>query len=99
MTSRVVARRARAGRQDRRCELRCKCGNIVVIDFQKHQIAYAKARNFDPNSIENHFEAVMQFWQTTKNFMLTGPMDEAYAATRFDRAPYLERILAAASSQ
>src|ERR1700733_8530201 len=70
-------------------ELHAKCGNIVMIDFQQRQIAYAKAWNFDPNSIGDNFDAVMQFWEITKDFMLARPMDQPFAGSRFDFGPLL----------
>jgi DNA-binding CsgD family transcriptional regulator len=70
-------------------ELHAKCGNIVMIDFQQRQIAYAKAWNFNPNSIGDNFDAVMQFWELTRDFMLARPMDQPFAGSRFDYGPLL----------
>jgi DNA-binding CsgD family transcriptional regulator len=71
-------------------ELRCKCGNIMMVDYRKRQIKYAATWNFDPNVIGEHFDAVMQWWELSRTFMTARALDDPFALARFD----VDQILA-----
>ena len=60
-------------------ELHCICGVIILYDFQRALITFAKVWNFNSNSAGGHFDAFFQYAKQLMGFMLTRPLDEPYA--------------------
>jgi len=63
-------------------ELRCKCGNLMVIDYQQRHISYAAEWNFDPTIISS--DTAIRWWEIMRGFLVARALDEPYAMSRFD---------------